>query len=216
MRIYLIFVINSIARIYKQLFHDTNFQMHLNIKKTKENNKLTTGDWIKLAVFFVVYFFFIKSKDSIINYPYWLLLAVFAIVLIISAIFQSRKIREDYSKIEKRDKLLFLGINTIKIAVIAYFVSGILLIPFNYYTIYNSKKNNLSVENCEITGLSTYSKNRSIFYKFKGKTNVINGFKPIMESIKDNGKFENYYFVVEVRKSICNTYVLENWSIKEK
>lgn len=216
MRIYLIFVINSIARIYKQLFHDTNFQMHLKSKKATLNNKLTVIDWIKLIGFVVVYFFFIKSKDSIINYPYWVLLTVFAIVLIISAIFQSPKIREDYSKIEKRDKLLFLGINTIKIAVIAYFISGIVLIPFNYYTIYNSKKNNLSVENCEITGLSTYSKNRSIFYKFKGKTNVINGFKPIMESIKDNGKFENYYFVVEVRKSICNTYVLQKWSIKEK
>lgn len=190
--------------------------MHLKSKKTKVNNKLTTEDWIKLVVFFVVYFFFIKSKDSIVNYPYWLLITVFAIVLVISTIYQYRKMCDDYSKTEKKDKLLFLVINTIKISVIAYFVSGIILIPFNYYAIYNSKKNNLSVENCEITGISTYSKNRSIFYKFKGKTNVINGFKPIMENIKDNGKFENYYFVGEVRKSICNTYILENWSIIEK
>ncbi|QGK73060.1 hypothetical protein [Flavobacterium sp. SLB02] len=182
----------------------------------KENNKLTTVDWIKLLGFLLVYFFFIKSKDVIINYPYWLLFTAFAIVLVIVAILQYREMQKEYSKTEKDDKPLFVVINGLKIAVIAYFVSGVILIPFNYYTIYNSKENALISEKCEITGISTYSKNRSVFYKFKGKTNVINGFKPIMENIKDNGKFKNYYFAAEVKKGICNTYILENWDIIQK
>jgi len=185
-------------------------------KKAKINNKLTIVDWIKLIGFVLVYFFFIKSKDIIINYPYWLLFTAFAIVLVIVVILQYRTIQKEYSKIEKEDKLLFLVINSLKIAVIAYFVSGIILIPFNYYTIYNSKENALSSEKCEITGISTYSKNRSIFFNFKGKTNVVNGFKPIMEDIKDDGKFENYYFAAEVRWGVCNTYILESWDIIQK
>ena len=185
-------------------------------KKAKINNKLTIVDWIKLIGFVLVYFFFIKSKDIIINYPYWLLFTAFAIVLFIIAILQYREIQKEYSKTEKEDKLLFLVINSLKIAVIAYFVSGIILIPFNYYTIYNSKENALSSEKCEITGISTYSKNRSIFFNFKGKTNVVNGFKPIMEDIKDDGKFENYYFAAEVRWGVCNTYILESWDIIQK
>jgi len=185
-------------------------------KKTKINNKLTIIDWIKLIGFVLVYFFFIKSKDVIINYPYWLLFTALAIVLVIVAIWQYRKIQKEYSKTEKDDKPLFLVIIGLKIAVIAYFVSGIILIPFNYYTIYNSKESHVSSEKCEITGISTYSKNRTIFYKFKGKTNLVNGFKPIMEDIKDNGKFENYYFVAQVKKGICNTYILENWDIVHK
>jgi len=185
-------------------------------KKAKINNKLTIVDWIKLIGFVLVYFFFIKSKDIIINYPYWLLFTAFAIVLFIIAILQYREIQKEYSKTEKEDKPLFLVINGLKIAVIAYFISGIFLIPFNYYTIYNSKENALSSEKCEITGISTYSKNRSIFYNFKGKTNVVNGFKPIMEDIKDDGKFENYYFAAEVRPGVCNTYILESWDIIQK
>ena len=185
-------------------------------KKAKINNKLTIVDWIKLIGFVLVYFFFIKSKDIIINYPYWLLFTAFAIVLFIIAILQYREIQKEYSKTEKEDKPLFLVINGLKIAVIAYFISGIILIPFNYYTIYNSKENALSSEKCEITGISTYSKNRSIFFNFKGKTNVVNGFKPIMEDIKDDGKFENYYFAAEVRWGVCNTYILESWDIIQK
>lgn len=185
-------------------------------KKAKVNTKLTIIDWSKLIGFVLVYFFFIKSKDVIINYPYWLLFTAFAIILVIVAIWQYRTIQKEYSKIEKEDKLLFLVINSLKIGVIAYFVSGIILIPFNYYTIYNSKESPVSSEKCEITGISTYSKNRSIFYNFKGKTNVVNGFKPIMEDIKDDGKFENYYFAAEVRRGVCNTYILESWDIIQK
>lgn len=184
--------------------------------KNKINNKLTIIDWSKLIGFVLVYFFFIKSKDVIINYPYWLLFTAFAIVLFIIAILQYREIQKEYSKTEKEDKPLFLVVNGLKIAVIAYFISGIFLIPFNYYTIYNSKENALSSEKYEITGISTYSKNRSIFYNFKGKTNVVNGFKPIMEDIKDDGKFENYYFAAEVRRGVCNTYILEGWDIIQK
>nr|WP_294931135.1 hypothetical protein [uncultured Flavobacterium sp.] len=185
-------------------------------KKAKENNRLTTGDWIKLIGFFLVYFFFLKSKDIIINYPYWLLIMVFSIVLVICISLQFRRIKEDFVTIEKKDKFLFFGINILQIAVIAYFISGIILIPFNYYNIYNSKNNNLISEKCEITGISTYSKNRSIIYNFKGKSNVMNGFKPIMENIKDDGKFKNYYFVAEVRQGACNTYILESWDIVQK
>jgi hypothetical protein len=190
--------------------------MHIKNRTLKVNNKLTIIDWIKLIGFVLIYFFYIKSKDRIINYPFWLLVTVFGIVLVVCIILQYRKIQENYSKTEKKDKFLFFGINIIQIAVIAYFVSGIILIPFNYYAIYSSKTNTLTVENCEITGISNYSKNRTIFYKFKGKTNVVNGFKPIMEIIKDNGKFRKYYFAAEVKKSICNTYILESWDIVKK
>jgi hypothetical protein len=188
----------------------------MQLKSKKTSSKLTIQDWIKLMGFVLIYFFYIKSKDRIINYPSWLLVTVFGIVLVVCIILQYRKIQEHYSKIEKKNKFLFFGINILQIAVIAYFVSGIILIPFNYYAIYSSKTNTLTVENCEIRGISTYSKNRTIFYKFKGKTNVVNGFKPIMEIIKDNGKFKKYYFAAEVKKSICNTYILEGWDIVQK
>lgn len=137
--------------------------------KNKINNKLTIIDWSKLIGFVLVYFFFIKSKDVIINYPYWLLFTAFAIVLVIVAILQYRTIQKEYSKTEKEDKLLFLVINSLKIGVIAYFVSGIILIPFNYYTIYNSKESPVSSEKCEITGISTYSKTEVSFSILKEK-----------------------------------------------
>lgn len=179
-------------------------------------SKLTIIDWVKLIGFVLVYFFFIKSKDIIINYPYLLLFSVFAIVLVISTVVQLKKIRKEYTKIEREDHYLFLGIKILKIVVIAYFVSGIILIPFNYYTIYNSKKNISILEKCEITGISTYSKNRTIFYKFKGKENALYGFKPIMETIKENNKFKEYYFVAKVKKGFLDTYILENWDIVQK
>ena len=52
-------------------------------KKSKQTNRLTIKEWFILAGFLVVYFFFMKSKDIILNYPYWLLGLVFIIVLAI-------------------------------------------------------------------------------------------------------------------------------------
>lgn len=185
-------------------------------RENKVKSKLTVIDWFKLIGFVLIYFFFIKSKDIIINYPYWLLFTVFAIVLLSCTILQLKKILKEYSKIEKKDKYLFLGINILKIAVIAYFVSGIILIPFNYYNIYNSKKHTSILEKCEITGISTYSKNRTIFYKFKGKINVQYGYKPIMETIKENNKFEEYNFEAQVKEGFFGTYILDSWDIVQK
>lgn len=43
--------------------------MHLKNKKAKVNTTLTIVDGIKSIGFALVYFFFIKSKNVIINYP---------------------------------------------------------------------------------------------------------------------------------------------------
>lgn len=186
------------------------------VQKSKQSNRLTRKEWFILAGFLIVYFFYMKSKDIILNYPYWLLILVCISVLTVVILVDFKKIKTVYSKTKKNDKPLFIGLAIIKLNVVSYFIAGILLIPFNYYNIIKSKKNNSTFENCEIIGISTYSKNRTIFFKFKGNTNVLYAYTPIMEVIKNNGRFKDYVFNIKYKKGLLDSYILESWSIEKK
>ncbi len=183
--------------------------------KNKQLNQKRLTDLYTMAATLIIYFFYMKSKDIILNYPYYLLFISFICIFIILIRANYRKTREKYFKTEKSERAIFIGLAILKLCVISYFTSGILLIPINYYIIYKSQNNYSTFEKCEIEGIATETQNRKLFYKFKGDIYAIYDYDPIMEEIKNNKKFVDYVFCVEFKKGLLDTYILENWHIKK-
>lgn len=184
--------------------------------ETPKENSLSVKELVGVGGALIVYFFYAKSKDTIINYPNWLLYMTILIVCTVISLFTFKDEKAKYLNVDKRDRMFFVGLALVRTIIIAYFISGILLIPFNYYTINSSKSNPLKFENCEIVKITTETQNRKVFYKFNGKTYILYAYKPIMEELKNSEAYKEYFFVAGVRQSILNTYILENWDIERK
>lgn len=183
----------------------------------KKKNSLTVKEWIAVVGALFIYFFYAKSKDVILNYPNWLLYIMIILTSAIIAIFTFRDQKAKYlNEVEKKDRGWFIAFGVVKLIVVAYFISGMLLIPFNYYTIHSSKEAPLTYEKCEIVKITTETQNRKIFYRFRGKVNILYAYKPIMEELKNNGEYKEYFFVAGVREGNLNTYILESWDIERK
>lgn len=185
-------------------------------KSPQKCQRLTAREWLLLAGFLMLYFFYMKSSEIILNSPNWLLGIVFISAITIVTIINCRELKARVIQIQQQDKFLSIGLILLKYLVVSYFIAGIFLIPFNYYIIYKSKNSISTYEKCEILGISTNSKNKKIFYRFKGKTNVLYAYTPIMEEIKNNRKFNDYVFTAEFKNGLLGTYILENWSIEKK
>lgn len=187
------------------------------MKERKSNKKITGKQLIIFAIALVAYFFFMKSKSQIINYPNFIYYILFLTLITIWIILKYREWSVSLLKLSTfKQRLIFFSVELIKLMVIFWFLAGIILVPFNYYNIYTAKKNKLNTVYCEITGISTYSQNRSIFYIFNGRTNTMYGYNELMDEIKDDAKYKNYYFVANVREGILDSYIIETWSIQKK
>ena len=179
-------------------------QINRKVKSDLKSNKTI----ILLILMIVLYFFYMKSKDLILNFPSWIYYTIFIIsVIVLLTNFYTKQIKN-----KNFDRFQILT-NVIQRIILSWFISGIILIPFNYFLIFSVKNNNSLSKKCEIINVSTYTKNRCIFYKLDNQTNVLYGYIPIMEEINENKKFENYNLILRVKKGLFNTYLMEDWNI---
>ena len=181
----------------------------------KQSKQINKKKLLLLVAMLVVYFFFMKSKDEIINYPKYINYSLFLLLFTTGFIYQLKCLKNTIvTKTKSLERILIIFLYVCKVLCLSWFITGICLIPFNYYNIYKSKKNTSEIIYCDIIGVSTYSKNRSVFYTFEGKTNILYGYIPIMEHMKE--EYSNFQLIAHVRKGFLNTYILEDWNIKKK
>lgn len=160
----------------------------------------------------VLYFFYMKSKDLIINYPSWIYYTLFLLIvffLLINLLRDKNRIQNYIS-----DKFQ-ITLKIVQQIIVSWFVAGIVLIPFNYYILIKTEGNNVEFKSCPIIGVSTFSKNRCVFYSLDGHTNVLYGYIPIMEEMNTNKQWQNYRLILNVKKGLLNTYVMKDWNINK-
>lgn len=189
------------------------------MKKANLNDKNSSGPFLfSMTLILLVYFFFMDSKDIIINYPQNILYGTFFGLFLISSVFVIRKIIKSNSIRKQKDlldKFIFGVMSFLKIAIITWFVAGILLIPLNYSIINYSKSQMSFIELVEIEQLISRGKDR-IFFELNGRRNVIIFHKPIMNDIYKKKNHYNYLLELEIKESLLGSYVLINWDIIEK
>lgn len=193
------------------------------MKDKKQQEELKTNDKNKpltvaiLIVVLALYWFYLKTKQETMGYPSFLFTILFCVLflgLLIATL--PKDISEIKTNKDKTDKALFILFNVIKKTFIAFFVSGILLLPFNLYNKSFAKNNPIETIKCKITGLTDYSKNSSFYYEYKGKEYIIYAHRAIMSKIYIEKNQDEYWFVAKVRKGLLNSYVIEDWDIVHK
>ncbi len=184
--------------------------------KSKNNAKDNVKEIALSAVVLLIYFYHMDLNDSIINQPVWINYTLFLIIDLALSISNFNKLKISIKTLIGISLYYNIALYLFKFSIISYFLSGIMMIPFNYYNIQIANEKSLEIVNCEIKNVSTYSKNRCVFYNFKGNTNVMYGYTPVMEEIKDNGKFKDYCFIVKCRTGLFGSYIMESWRIEKK
>ncbi len=187
----------------------------------KGRKKLEAKDKKKYLLIFgiiiVLFLIFLKTKQDTLNYPmnlYYLLIFCLSLIIIIL------KVKKYLSEIvlikSYLDKFLFTGLNLFIVSTVSFFLAGIVLIPFNLFNIKFSKKNEIKIINCDLTGLTYKSGNSTIFYKYDNKTFVMHSSKKIMPEIYIDKDFDNYQIVFSVKKALLNTYIINDFNIIRK
>jgi hypothetical protein len=158
-----------------------------------------------------------KSKSQILNYPNFIYYAPFFIFLATSLIMKYKSWSIQTLKLSLfKQRFIFVSLEILKFSVLIWFIIGVILIPFNYFNIHIAKKQPLETAYCEITGISTYSQNRTLFFLLKGRTNALYCYNKTMDEIKENARYKDYYFIAELRQGLLGSYILENWRIQKR
>ncbi|MBP6730709.1 MAG: hypothetical protein KA149_01545 [Chitinophagales bacterium] len=176
-----------------------------------KQNKRSKIVW--LVAILIPYFFYMKTSDHILNYPRYLYYFLFLFLSVTFFIFNLKETRKGWTS--NTGKLTIIVESVGKFIVLPWFIVGILLLPLNYYIIYSADRSNSVTLDCEITGVSIYNKNRTIFFILENRVNSIYGYAPIMEKIETSQNYKNHKLVIDVKKSVLNTYVMNGWEIKD-
>jgi hypothetical protein len=165
----------------------------------------------------VAYLFFVKTLNVIINYPMIVGYLVGASVFIIIFVY---KVSSFVAKTIRTGSLLRgageVFLRVLRSAVCAWFVSGIILIPFNYYNIYVAQNNPAIIVHLPITGVVANAKSHKIYYEFNGKMGLLNGKDDLMNEIYDKGNYMDYSLVVIIHAALFDSYFIEDWYIQKK
>ncbi len=173
------------------------------MKKTKKSS----NELIYLGVGLFLLFFYMKTKQGIINYPvptYAFLLLIAFIPLLFFVFFR------------KQSEVLESGLTIIRHLFVSWVVVGILLIPFNIYLKHTCSNSNMEQLELSLLSVSTYSENRCFFYEYQGDSQVYYGYKPIMTQIYNANNASEYKVVFNVRKGAFDTFVIYKWDILKK
>jgi hypothetical protein len=116
-----------------------------------------------------------------------------------------------FIKYEKIKKSLF------QIIASLFFLSwpiGLTPILFYYRNIVIESKNGKDVVlKCDIIGMSTFARNKKIFYKYESHNLVLYGYDSIMEKISRDGSYSDYVLRLNCHQSSSGYLVISSWSI---
>lgn len=193
------------------------YENALGIRQNHESNKLSKFDLILLCGVLVIYFFFVKTSNEIIDYPLLFPFCIGSVIFVVAFLFKIKDFaREVQSRVNLIDKSVMVALRMLSSAVMSCFFAGILLIPFNYYNINVSRSNPTETIVAPIESVYAHGGNDVVYYRFKGKIRALHGKVPIMNEIFERKDFSNYDLYLEVRKGLLSTYVLEYWNIVKR
>ncbi len=178
--------------------------------------QLSKKEWLLAFVVLFLYFFYVSSRDKIVNYPPYLATISLILTFLAIIIIEWKKLDAFINAIKNRFSIFDLALIFVSRLILALFISGILLIPFNYYNISMAKKNHLEYVDCVVRGVPTFSKNRTIYYEFNGELNTTFANKQISEEIRKSKNYDDYVFIAAIRKGLWGSYYLEDWDIRRR
>ncbi len=106
--------------------------------------------------------------------------------------------------------------------VITFILTVILIVPFQYFLVQQSKGNKIEHYRCEITGVTWGRRTRSreihagVYCTFKGDTCHVSTHTSAVENIRHDNRFRDYWVVLHTRKTLLEAYVVEGAEVVHK
>jgi hypothetical protein len=163
-----------------------------------------------LAVGFVFLFFYMKTRDNLINYPDEYLYYLMGLVFIIQFLLFYKK------WILFKKEFLELGLVFVRYFYISWNVAALILIPFNIYLVHEIDNSDTTTLTADLLSASTLRPNQCIFYSIDGETDVHYGYKPVMDVIESDNNASDYFVEFKVKKGKLGVYRIKKWEIKKK
>ena len=110
-------------------------------------------------------------------------------------------------------KIVAVSIRVLSAAIFSWFVTGILLIPFNYYDIHAAQDNPSEIVYCPVTGLVEDARKSCVYYEFSGSTHIVygvSGSSKLMREIYLKGNYKEYQLRLTMKKALFGSYFLED------
>jgi hypothetical protein len=171
--------------------------------KKKQFGKFTKKEWFYLVLTTIMYWLYLKTLNEILNYNFIYYCIIFSSIFIIGVL------------LEMKDKILsfsFCFEKLLKNFVFSFIISGVILVPLNYYIIDFSKRNPVMYKSFDIVSVSTSKARGQLRFEFMSKIKVLYSYDKILYDIKKHpNKFK---LSIKMRKSILNTYVIDDWKIE--
>ncbi len=114
------------------------------------------------------------------------------------------------------EKIIAAAFRVLTAAVFSIFITGILLIPFNYYDIYASQGNPDKAVICPIRGSSDSRRQYKIYYDFNGNLHTLSVTSSLMHQLYSKENYKNYQLILTVRKAFLGSYIIEDWQLDKR
>jgi len=177
-------------------------------------NKLSKRQYALFVAVLIIYTFFDNSYDSILNYPDTLLFGSGVAIFISIMLYKIKTFINDIWRDGAIVKVFAIFLRCLTAVIFSWFLTGILLIPLNYYIIHTAKYSAAYTMDLKINGLGTRKRTRKIFYEFNGSGRTVYANAKTIDWISKN--YNDYRLRVTIRKASLGTLVIENWEIVKK
>lgn len=179
----------------------------LEMKHRKKSEKSKNTIYI-LVIILSILFFFMKTKQKLINYPNEFILYGILILFCVLILF-------NYNQLKKCKNVIEVGFVFLKYFFYSIGLTLVVFTPFNYYLISGSKKSKIEVLTLPLVKVSTHSQNRCFFYSYKEEKYVYYDYDSKFEEILKNENYDDYRVRFQVKKCYLNTLIIIDWILIE-
>ncbi|MDX6188092.1 hypothetical protein SGQ83_01925 [Flavobacterium sp. Fl-318] len=168
-------------------------------------NKILKSKWIYflLALGIVLY---LKDNQLILNPPKYIFWILFSMSFLILFVLEIK------SEAKSKKTILDYFLVVITVGFFSILLAVILKIPINQYIIYKTD-NEIFTEKCEVSNYISGRTDRLLFYFNKNKYSI--GFQN-SNHLKREDIIDNYLLKINYKKSILDTYVVEDYVLIKK
>lgn len=132
-------------------------------KRSRKKTKIV--EVLKFIPVLVLFWYYIKTKENTMAYPEYLFNSLVLIMFFSLSLINLKKTIYEYRTFRNKiDKGIYIFFHLAKNIIFSYFLSGIILLPLNLYNRNYSEKNPIEIIECEITGLTDYTRNSCFYY----------------------------------------------------
>ena len=180
--------------------------------------RLSTGEFLACAAVLVVFFWYVKTANRIVNFPQPL---YYAVLVGVGGAVVAWSWKRDVTAFRAVDpdwgsRGMSAGLYLCKTAVLTWFATGIALLPFNYYNFYRAKEGQRVTDSVAIADVTTRRGTSGVSFWYKGRRNQLRGHEPIMDRIAARGDAGKYRLALNMNEGLLGSYVVNDWTIVPK